>query len=119
MNIRKINGDNPLLREQYLNIPLFEIKSIYRKIIASYHTYLEDYGVKKLWKEESPLDVDDTTFIASLDAKMLQMIFHLFQLQHINDSKYTDSMYFHLECHTLLTDNMDRCHNGTPFFLKF
>ena len=75
MNIRKINGDNPLLKEQYLNIPLFEIKSIYRKIIASYHTYLEDYGVKKLWKEESPLDVDDTTFIASLDAKMLQMIF--------------------------------------------
>ena len=75
MNIRKINGDDPLLKEEYLNIPVSEIKSLYRKIITCYHTYLEDYGVKKLWKEESPLDMDDDAFIATLDAKMLQLIF--------------------------------------------
>lgn len=84
MNIRKIDGNNPILKNEYLNISISEIRALHNKIVSSYNTYLKDYGVKKLWNTEENID-DDELFVASLDAKQLQIIFlykHLKCLVH-------------------------------------
>ena len=41
----------------------------------SYNTYLKDYGVKKLWKDDIVIDCDDNEFIAQISSKELQLIF--------------------------------------------
>ena len=75
MDIRKINGENPILKQQYLDIPVAEIKAIHNKIVSAYSTYLKDYGVKQLWSDDLSPTLDDDMFVAMLDAKELQLIF--------------------------------------------
>lgn len=63
--------------QTYLDIPVSEMKRIHKKLVQSYHVYLEFYGVKPLWKSPEP-DIDSCTneeFIDYLDAKELQIIF--------------------------------------------
>ncbi len=74
MNIKRIDFAIPNLVNTYLDIPLKEIRELHNKIIYCYETYLKDYGVKKLWSEK-PSHNTDEEFIASLDAKELQLIF--------------------------------------------
>lgn len=75
MEIKKINFDDPDLTEKYLNISDTEIRAIHNNIVYCYNTYLKDYGVKKLWRDDLPEDCNDEKFVALLDAKELQLIF--------------------------------------------
>ena len=71
MKIRKIDFSNPESKEAYLNITEKEIREIHNKIVFSYETYLKDYGVKKLWRDDIPADCNDIDFVSFLDAKEL------------------------------------------------
>ena len=75
MKIKKIDFDNPALTEEYLNLSVNEIRAIHNKIVYCHNTYLKDYGVKKLWREDLPEDCNDDDFVSLLDAKELQLIF--------------------------------------------
>lgn len=75
MKIKKIDFSNPNWKEEYFNISVKEIREIHNKIILSYDTYLKDYGVKKLWNDDIPVDCSDMEFVSFLDAKELQLIF--------------------------------------------
>lgn len=74
MKIKRIDYSNPKW-EEYLNIPIEEIRKIHSKIVYSYNLYLKDYGVKKLWVDDIPQDCTDAEFVSFLDAKELQLIF--------------------------------------------
>ena len=75
MTIRKIDFASPDLAEKYLSIPLQEIRAIHNHIVFCYNTYLKDYGVKKLWRDDLPASVSDEAFVSLLDAKELQLVF--------------------------------------------
>lgn len=75
MEIKRIDFSNPDWREDYLDISVKEIREIHNKIVLSHDTYLKDYGVKKLWNDDIPVDCTDTEFLSFLDAKELQLIF--------------------------------------------
>lgn len=76
MKIRRINNiNNPNWQNDYLNIPINEIREIHNKIILSYENNLKDYGVKKVWNENIPEGCSDEEFVSFLDAKELQLIF--------------------------------------------
>ena len=75
--IEKIDCSDINKIEQYIDIDIFEVKNIHKKLVSSYENHLSFYGVKPLWKETS-LDIDtcsDREFIDYLDAKELQLIF--------------------------------------------
>lgn len=85
MNIKKIDFSEPKLIDEYLNIPVKEIRKLHDEIVLSYDKYLKPYGVKKLWNENIPDGCSDKDFISFLDAKELQLIFlykHLNCLVH-------------------------------------
>ena len=75
MKIKKIDFENPDIIEEYLNISIKEIRVLHNKIVFAYDTYLKDYGVKKLWRDDIPKDCTDEEFISLIDAKELQLIF--------------------------------------------
>lgn len=76
MAIRKIDYNDAKKVDSFLDIPISEIRSIHKKIVHSYNTYLSDYGVKKVWRESINIDdLTDKEFIDYLDAKELQLIF--------------------------------------------
>lgn len=75
MEIRKIDQKNPNYEREYLNISIDEIRAIHQKILFSYNTYLKDYGVVKLWKDDTDINCSNDEFVAQLDAKELQLIF--------------------------------------------
>ena len=77
MSIQRIDYSDAEKVKSYLDISISEIRTIHKKIVHSYNTYLINYGVKPVWKE---LDVNvdslsDEEFIDYLDAKELQLIF--------------------------------------------
>lgn len=77
MSIKKIDYSDANMTDLYLDIPVSEMRTIHKKIVYSYETYLSPYGVKPVWKE-SDVNIDDLTddeFIDYLDAKELQLIF--------------------------------------------
>jgi len=86
MKIKRIDFSNPNWQEDYLNIPIDEIRKIHKRIVSSYELYLKDYGVKKLWNNDNIVDdCSDEEFMLQLDAKELQLIFlykHLNCLVH-------------------------------------
>lgn len=75
MEIKKIDFSASGKNELYLNITEKEIREIHNKIVFSYERYLKDYGVKKLWSDDIPMDCTDKEFVSYLDAKELQLIF--------------------------------------------
>ena len=75
MPIKKIDLENPNYERDYLNISIEEIREIHNKIVFSYNSYLQGYGVKKLWRDDFVTDCSDDEFIAQLDRKELQLIF--------------------------------------------
>lgn len=75
MKIKKIDFENPKLKEEYLNVSEKEIREIHNKIVYSYNMYLKEYGVKKLWSDDIPSNCTDEEFVSFLDAKELQLIF--------------------------------------------
>lgn len=75
MEILKIDSSNPIRENEYLNIPLGEICDYHRHILYCYETFLKDYGVRKLWKDDIPADCSDEALVAAIDAKELQLIF--------------------------------------------
>ncbi|MBQ8373990.1 MAG: hypothetical protein IJX98_00255 [Clostridia bacterium] len=85
MDIKKVDLEDKDLIEDYLDIPISEIREVHNRLVFSYDAYLKDYGVKKLWRDELPDDCSDEEFISLLDAKELQLIFlykHLNCLVH-------------------------------------
>lgn len=75
--ITKIDFTNNINNNELLNISVARIREIHNKIIYSYYTYLEQYGVKKLWKNDYTKleNLNDEDFIKALDGKELQLIF--------------------------------------------
>ena len=64
--------------QEYLNLSIDEIRTIFKKLVHSYNTYLIPYGVKAPWQKEGENNTDimtDEEFIEYLDTKTLQLIF--------------------------------------------
>lgn len=77
MTIPKIDYSDAEKVKSYLDISISELRTIHKKIVFSYNTYLKDYGVKQVWKDiDKNIDnLSNEEFIDYLDAKELQLIF--------------------------------------------
>lgn len=75
--IPRIDKKDPKKVESYLDVPISELRTIHKKIVNSYNTYLRNYDVKALWKkiDRSIDELSDEEFINYLDTKELQLIF--------------------------------------------
>ena len=81
MAIKRIDKKDPNYAEKYLNISDREVRELHNKIVLAYKTNLEDYNVKKLWRDDLNEDCSDKEFVMQLEAKELQLIF---LLKHLN-----------------------------------
>lgn len=64
--------------QEYINLPIDEVRVLFKKLVKSYNTYLVPYGVRAPWREEGANNIDlmtDDEFIEYLDTKTLQLIF--------------------------------------------
>ena len=69
MEIKRIDGSIPEMKEGYLDISATEIRAIHNKIVLSHKISLERYDVKKLWRDDLPDHCSDEEFVSLLDAK--------------------------------------------------
>ena len=76
MGILKINSLDPIQAEEYLNISVSEMMSLFAKIKSSYDRNLKPYGVTALWREDVDLiHCTESEFVEHIDVKALQLIF--------------------------------------------
>ena len=76
--ISKIDFSDAKKAQGHLDIPISEIRTIFKKLVHSYEVYLAPYGVKAPWRHEGKDSTDaisDEAFIEYLDSKTLQLIF--------------------------------------------
>lgn len=115
MEITKIDSLDVAKAEEYLNIPVSEMRKLFQKIVASYETNLKQYGVKQLWKDDVDLFAcTDSEFIENVDSKALQLIF-LYKYIHCFVHKDTVSAFVRKYKPTAALDQQVR-HLGTQLF---